>query len=285
MFLGSHTTDDASKSSTGILLGTSDILFQNAPASSTPSRATRMAILANGDVGIGTATPSQKLEVVGGEIKAGRVNSSEEGGQISFGRASDNATAWYIDAFGSTSTPALRFVNTSVGLVIMTIDENVGIGTSNITGRLVVSANDSQYVLRSQNASASNQNQFYIQHSLGNVTIGNDRGTVTYGNPSDYRLKEDLKDYNGLNIINQLKTYNFKWKESGIEDFGVLAHELQEVLPNYVVREKDELNEDGSIKAQSVDYSKIVPILIKSIQELKSENDTLKSILQRNNIS
>ena len=115
---------------------------------------------------------------------------------------------------------------------------------------------------------------------MGNVTIGNDRGTVTYGNPSDYRLKEDLKDYNGLNLINQLKTYNFKWKESGIEDFGVLAHELQEVLPNYVVREKDELNEDGSIKAQSVDYSKIVPILVKAIQEQQAQIETLKTKIE-----
>jgi len=153
---------------------------------------------------------------------------------------------------------------------------NVGIGATNITGRLVITADDSQYVLRSQNASASNANQFYIQHSLGNVLIGNDRGTVTYGNPSDYRLKEDLKDFNGLNIVNQLKTYDFKWRESGIQDFGVLAHELQEVLPNYVVRKKDELNEDGSIKPQSVDYSKLVPILVKAIQELKSEIEILK---------
>jgi hypothetical protein len=41
----------------------------------------------NGYVGIGTTNPSQKLEVVGGEIKAGRVDSTNEGGQRSFGRA------------------------------------------------------------------------------------------------------------------------------------------------------------------------------------------------------
>jgi hypothetical protein len=53
-------------------------------------------------------------------------------------------------------------------------------------------------------------------------------------------------------------------------------NELKEVLPNYVVRKKDELNEDGSIKPQSVDYSKLVPILVKAIQELKSEIEILK---------
>jgi hypothetical protein len=74
-----------------------------------------------GNVGIGTTSPSQKLEVVGGEIKAGRVDSSSEGGQVSFGRASDNATGWYIDVYGNTSTPDLRFVDVSNSAVRMSI--------------------------------------------------------------------------------------------------------------------------------------------------------------------
>jgi len=50
-----------------------------------------------------------------------------------------------------------------------------------------------------------------------------------------------------------------------------MAHELQEVLPDAVVGEKDAENMQG------VDYSKIVPLLIKSIQELKAEIDILKA--------
>ena len=57
----------------------------------------------------------------------------------------------------------------------------------------------------------------------------------------------------------------------------MMAHELQEVLPNVVTGEKDAMNEDGSIKPQGVDYSKLVPVLIKSIQELKAEIDELKN--------
>jgi hypothetical protein len=82
----------------------------------------RMVVTSAGNVGIGTTDPGQKLEVVGGEIKAGRVDSSNEGGQLSFGRASDNATGWYIDAYGNTSTPSLRFVDVSNSSVRMTVD-------------------------------------------------------------------------------------------------------------------------------------------------------------------
>jgi hypothetical protein len=83
--------------------------------------ANQTQVLLNGNVGIGTTSPAQKLEVVGGEIKAGRVDSSNEGGQVSFGRASDNATGYYIDLYGSTSTPELRFVDVSNNAVRMSI--------------------------------------------------------------------------------------------------------------------------------------------------------------------
>ena len=55
-----------------------------------------------GSVGIGTTNPAAgiRLDIVGGEIKAGRVDGVNEGGQLSFGRSTDNATAWYLDVYG-----------------------------------------------------------------------------------------------------------------------------------------------------------------------------------------
>ena len=120
-------------------------------------------------------------------------------------------------------------------------------------------------------------NFLYNNGSVG--TVSTNGSTTSYNTSSDYRLKEDLKDYNGLDIVSQLKTYDFKWKEAGTRDYGMMAHELQEVLPNVVTGEKDALNEDSTIKPQGVDYSKLVPVLVKSIQEQQCTINTLKTCL------
>ena len=97
-------------------------------------------------------------------------------------------------------------------------------------------------------------------------SISNVGGSFTsFNTSSDYRLKEDLKEINGLEKICAIKVYNFKFKKSKYRMDGVLAHELQEIIPYAVIGEKD------AKEMQSVDYSKIVPALIKSIQELNDK--------------
>ncbi len=110
--------------------------------------------------------------------------------------------------------------------------------------------------------------------SVGSITRN---GLNTqFNTSSDYRLKEDLQDFNGLDKVSKIPVYDFKWKTDESRSYGVMAHELQEVLPDAVSGDKDAINEDGSIEPQGVDYSKIVPLLVKSIQELKAEVDLLK---------
>lgn len=95
--------------------------------------------------------------------------------------------------------------------------------------------------------------------------------TTSFVTSSDYRLKEDYKQINGLEILSKIKTYNFKFKDEEFRMDGVIAHELQDILPYAVSGEKDGKDFQG------VDYSKIVPILVKSVQELKAEIDQLKA--------
>jgi hypothetical protein len=80
---------------------------------------------ANGNVAIGIASPTTRLTI-------GRVDSTNEGGQIDLCRASDNTNAWGIDVFGNTTTPSLRFIDNvaSAARMVITGAGNVGIGTS-----------------------------------------------------------------------------------------------------------------------------------------------------------
>jgi hypothetical protein len=123
-------------------------------------------------------------------------------------------------------------------------------------------------------ASGSNYHRFiYSGAVIGSITQSG-VSAVLYNTTSDYRLKEDLQEVKGLEKIQAIKVYNYKWKAEESRMDGVLAHELAEVLPYAVHGEKD------GEQMQGVDYSKLVPVLVKAIQELKSENDNLKSRLE-----
>jgi hypothetical protein len=108
----------------GLVYGTDDLKFTSYDTVSGYN--TRMTVSSNGNVGIGTSTPGAgiRLDVQGGEIRAGRIDSSSEGGQISLARSSDNATGWYMDVYGNTSTPSLRLVDVSSGAVSLVINSS-----------------------------------------------------------------------------------------------------------------------------------------------------------------
>lgn len=97
---------------------------------------------------------------------------------------------------------------------------------------------------------------------------------------SDKNLKENVEALPyGLEDVMKMRAVEFDWKKdkaNGKErghDIGVIAQEMEEVIPE-VVKEYEGLQGKDNFKA--VDYSKLVPVLIKSIQELKAEIEELK---------
>jgi uncharacterized protein YaiE (UPF0345 family) len=234
--------------------------------------AERMRIVSGGNVGIGTTSPVNYTNYRSLHISGAGTSSSA----ILYLTNSDLSLRGLLFAegqalrvtIGTQSNHPFTIATNDTERMRITSGGDLLISNTDGTGKIVVAGDDNAIILRSRNTSAGGAPyQFYLQHSLGEVSMGNYRSSVNYNNPSDYRLKEDLKEFNGLDILSSINFYDFKWKESKIRNYGIIAHELQEVIPYIVSGKKDELFEDGSIKSQQVDISKLVPILGKAIQE------------------
>ena len=105
-------------------------------------------------------------------------------------------------------------------------------------------------------------------------------GGVTYNTTSDYRLKENITDVtNATTRLKQLKPkrFNFIADEKNTIMEGFLAHEVSDVVPEAVTGEKDEVDSDGNPVYQGIDQSKLVPLLVKTIQELEARIAVLES--------
>ena len=112
-----------------------------------------------------------------------------------------------------------------------------------------------------------------LSHVTQNLRIFGD--VIAYAS-SDKRLKTNIQPIeNPLDKLNQISGYTFDWDDKitvhGHEghDIGVIAQEIEEVLPEVVT------TRDNGYKA--VKYEKIIPLLIEAIKELKAEVDSLKS--------
>jgi hypothetical protein len=131
-------------------------------------------------------------------------------------------------------------------------------------------------------ASTGSLIEFWNQAQNGTVgSISTDNSTTTYGTTSDYRLKENVQRMTGaLDKVLRLNPVTFDWKATGKPSQGFIAHELQEIVPECVVGEKDGIQiRDGQefIVHQNVDTSFLVATLTAAIQELKADFDAYKA--------
>ena len=115
--------------------------------------------------------------------------------------------------------------------------------------------------------------------NLGSVT--HNGSNVTYATSSDYRLKEDILPMTGaLEVVGQLKPCTYTWKADGSEGQGFIAHELQAVVPDAVVGEKDAVDAEGNPQYQGIDTSFLVATLTAAIQEQQAIITDLKSRIE-----
>ena len=255
------------------------------------------------NLGVGINPPREGIELFGASKNIAITNTEETDAGIIFRDSGGIASQAAAIKFNSSDQKLKFFVNDETAQR-MVIDTNgyVGINTTSPNVPLDVEVSDGGSSFNDGAAQFSNittnssggatvinvRNNYSggngtllkffrtsTSTSIGFISFNGSGNAVVYSTTSDYRLKEDLKSFNGLEIIDQIKTYNYKWKSDDSRGYGTLAHELQEVFPDAVTGNKD--GED----MQGVDYSTLVPVLIKSVQELKKEIEELKQQLNK----
>ena len=149
----------------------------------------------------------------------------------------------------------------------------------------------------------SNSKAVSFEHTNGGGEVGTivtGSSSTTYNTSSDYRLKENIDySWDATTRLKQLKPARFNWIADDTNTLleGFLAHEVSTVVPNAVTGGKDAmadpiLYEDGDelpsgkkvgdVKKESapayqgIDHSKLVPLLVKTIQELEARIKTLE---------
>jgi hypothetical protein len=212
--------------------------------------AERMRITSAGNVGIGTSSPAQKLDVTGailasqsvtigtsGLYQAGSIYSDSNFGMIF--RAKQASPAVEQFRWASSTDSRLMCIDTSGALI------------------------------------------------LDNSTAQKTTGT-TWSNPSDVRLKDNIQDYTkGLSELMQVnvKTWEYNGKGGtiqGTKGLGVIADEIKEVLPDTVDDYKAKLNaDDEKVTAiKKFDATEITWLMLKSIQEQQAIITDLKSRIE-----
>jgi hypothetical protein len=110
-------------------------------------------------------------------------------------------------------------------------------------------------------------------------TIQTSGSSTSYNTSSDYRLKENVVyNWDATTRLKQLKParFNFIADASTTVD-GFLAHEAQAVVPEAVHGTHNEVDDDGAAVMQGIDQSKLVPLLVKTIQELEARITALEN--------
>jgi hypothetical protein len=110
-------------------------------------------------------------------------------------------------------------------------------------------------------------------------SIQTNGSSTSYNTSSDYRLKENVVDMtNATDRLKQLspKRFNFIADVDTTLD-GFIAHEVSTVVPEAISGEKDAVDENGNPQYQGIDQSKLVPLLVKTIQELEARITELEN--------
>jgi len=237
--------------------------------------AEKMRLDSSGNVGIGTSTMFDKLNVYGtaASISVDTPTSTDNNGFVIRSVNTERGSLRMQGNIGLMTLTAgyagyggILAINTN-GSERMRVDSsgNLMVGTTTSRGRITVEAASGNCRAVNVLTGSSIMDQFYFNGTAtGNISTNG--VTAAYNTSSDARLKHDIVDApEASSLIDEIKVRSFKWNADNSEQrYGMIAQELLQVAPEAVHQPAD------PDQMMGVDYSKLVPMLIKEVQSLRA---------------
>ena len=198
-------------------------------------------IPSSGNLGIGTTNATSKLTVSGNLLVTGIVTASEFSGNSSSATYATNAgiATNVIGGIASVTSLSVSGV-TAVGVLTAT---RIGIGTTNPTSELYVN---------------------------GDVFVTGIITSTDFNSASDIKLKSNIKKIdNPIDKIIRIDGVTFDWKTNNKSSMGVIAQNIEEVLPQLVSGEE----------SKAVNYNGIIGLLIECVKTQQKQIENLSIIV------
>lgn len=218
-------------------------------------------VSSGGKIGIGTNTPAMDVNITTGDTPGVRLEQNASGGFTAqtWDMAGNEANFFIRDVTGGSRLPFRIRPGAPTSSIDIAASGNVGIGIASPTVKL--------HVMGDGFFSGS----IYATNAI----------LPGASSPSDRNLKKNIQNLTGVtSIIKQLypKTFLYdteKYPDAGLPkkmQFGLIAQELEDVLPNLV----ENNTHPTGLAFKSVNYTGLIPILIKAMQEQQTEIESLK---------
>ena len=231
-----------------------------------------MRLTSTGNVGLGITNPSQILNL---KANTPFIQFNQDGTDsfagINFGDdddANDGQILYDHDSrymrFQVANNERLRIDASGNVLINTTSNQGVGGYTFEKAGSGIVTHNNNNGASGGYEFSIFRRSSVQIGSIAQNGTTG-----IQLNTSSDARLKDVTGSARGLDVINNLNPVAYNWKADNRADEGLIAQEVEKVMPNAVSQTKDGY--------YMMDYSKLVTPLIKAVQEQQEQIESLKS--------